>query len=89
MAYQIVAIRTEGFGATTTDKITAVKLSDGITETVSQVVTYIDAKMEYYYTTSTGSRADVESVHPVQGNAYIRTVRNGTTQDNLLNLPEF
>lgn len=89
MAFEIVAIRTEGYLPDTPDKITEVKLSDGTIETVPQVVSYIDDKMEYYYTTSSLTKASVTSVHPSSGHAYIRTVGNGTRRDNLLSLPEF
>ncbi len=89
MAYHITHIRTSENNATTTDKITRVKLEGGTEETVEQVVKYLDAKMEYYYTTSNNSKALVESVHPTHGQPYIRTKANHTTKDNLLNLPRF
>jgi hypothetical protein len=89
MAYEIVAVRINGYFADSTDKITHVKLSDGTVESVSQVVSYIDSGMDYFYTESYYSRAQVESVHPTYGSAYIRTKRNSTGADNLLNLPKF
>lgn len=89
MAYRITHIRTSENNATTTDKITHVKLEDSTIETVAQVVRYLDSKMEYYYTTSDNSKALVEAVHPTYGQAYIRTKANHTTKDNLLNLPKF
>lgn len=89
MAYRITHIRTSENNATTTDKITHVKLESGTIETVQEVVKYLDAKMEYYYTISSISRALVEPVHPTNGQPYIRTKANNTTKDNLLNLPRF
>lgn len=89
MAYHITHIRTSENNATTTDKITHVKLESGTEETVEQVVRYLDAKIEYYYTTSSNSKALVQAVHPTHGRPYIRTKANQTAKDNLLNLPRF
>ncbi|HFD1693321.1 TPA: DUF3892 domain-containing protein [Enterococcus faecium] len=89
MAYRITHIRVSGNYATSTDKITHVQLEDGTVESVAEVVRFLDQNLEYYYTTSTYSKALVESVHPSYGQAYIRTKRNSTEKDNLLNLPKF
>lgn len=89
MAYRITHIRTSENYVTSTDKITHVKLEGGTIETVEQVVRYLDMNMEYYYTTTAYSKAQVESVHPTYGEPYIRTRANHTTKDNLLNLPRF
>jgi hypothetical protein len=89
MAYQITHVRLSDDSATSTEHITDVRLSDGAEETKAQVVKYIDQGMEYYYTQSTGSRADVETVHPTGRTPYIRTKANNTTRDNLLSLPRF
>lgn len=88
MSYQITHIRLSSTGYSN-EHITHVKLSSGVQETVQQVVSYIDAKFEYYYTSANGSKAIVETVHPVGKAAYIRTKANNTTQDNLLSLPRF
>lgn len=85
---QITHIRLSSNGYSA-EHITHVKLSTGTAETVAQVVGYIDSNYEYYYTTGGGSKAIVESVHPVGRPAYIRTKANNTTKDNLLNLPQF
>ncbi|OME58211.1 hypothetical protein BSK59_08485 [Paenibacillus odorifer] len=89
MSYQITHIRLSVATPTSSEHIKEVKLSSGVIETVAQVVKYIDSKMEYFYTTSAGSKAIVESVHPSGRAAYIRTKGNSTTSDNLLNLPRF
>lgn len=89
MAYEIVAIHLDNNFSQSTENISKVKLADGTTETKQQVVNYIDKKYEYYYTTSTNTRADVESVHPNYREPYIRTKGNQTTRDNLLSLPRF
>ncbi|MBC9787190.1 DUF3892 domain-containing protein [Carnobacterium maltaromaticum] len=89
MPYQITHIRLSDANATGSEKITAVKLSDNSAEYVSDVVKRIDLGLEYYYTTATYSRANVETVHPSFGNPYIRTKANKTERDNLLSLPRF
>jgi len=89
LANKITHVRVSEYNPTSTDKITDVKLSQGTSESVSQVVRYLDSGAEYYYTTSTNSRALVETVHPDYKPAYIRTKANRTTKDNLLNLPRF
>lgn len=89
MSYQITHIRLSDNNATSVESIIEVKLSDGSKETKAQVVIYIDRGMEYYYTQTNGSKADVETVHPVGKDPYIRTKANNTTKDNLLSLPRF
>ncbi|WP_164667692.1 DUF3892 domain-containing protein [Virgibacillus doumboii] len=89
MSYRITHVRLSDNNATSTEAITHVKLSDGTVETKAQVVKYIDQGMEYYYTKTTGSKAVVETVHPVGRNPYIRTKANSSTKDNLLSLPRF
>lgn len=89
MAYQIIAVRTKDIFAFKPSDITDVKLSNGSTESVQAVVKYIDSGVEYFYTTSWTSKAEVESVHPDSRAPYIRTKANYTTADNLLNLPKF
>lgn len=89
MAYEIVAIHLDNSFSQSTESISQVKLSDGTYETKQQVVYYIDQKYEYFYTTSTNSHADVESVHPNFREPYIRTKGNQTTKDNLLSLPRY
>ncbi|ENI1325026.1 DUF3892 domain-containing protein [Listeria monocytogenes] len=87
---RITHIRLSESYATSTDRITHVKIDTGATETVEQVVRYIDnIPMEYYYTSSNESKAIVETVHPFNGKPYIRTKANYTTSDNLLSLPRF
>lgn len=89
MSYRITHIHLTDPNASSTERIEKVKLEDGTVETVPQVVKYIDGHMEYYYTNTSGIRADVESVHPTNRAPFIRTVKNFTTQDNLLRLPRF
>lgn len=89
MSCKITHIRTSDDYATETDKITHVKLNNGKIESVTQVVFFLDMNIDYYYTTSSNSKALVESVHPQNGLPYIRTKANHTTKDNLLSLPRF
>ncbi|MGC3434453.1 DUF3892 domain-containing protein [Enterococcus faecalis] len=89
MAFKIIGIKVSDNNSTSTDKITHVKLEDGKKESVEQVVKQLDTNTEYYYTTSNNSTALVESVHPQNGCAYIKTKANNTEKDNLLNLPKF
>lgn len=89
MAYEITHVRVDSEYNRSEDHITDVKLSDGTVESVSQVVGFIDSRMEYFFTDHRGSEAQVESVHPSGRPAYIRTKPNQTTTDNLLSLPRF
>ncbi|MDE9798928.1 DUF3892 domain-containing protein [Staphylococcus delphini] len=89
MSYEIKKIRLTSNANTGTEKISEVLLHNGVSETVAQVVRYLDSGMEYFYTTSYSSTAIVESVHPAGRSPYIRTVGNGTESDNLLSLPRF
>ncbi|WP_068779650.1 DUF3892 domain-containing protein [Paenibacillus sp. GM2] len=89
MASHVVAISMSDNSSTSTEHIEKIKLSDGTIETREQAVKYIDSNFEYYCTTSAGSHAVVESVHPTGRAPYIRTKGNSTTKDNLLSLPRF
>ena len=89
LSCQITHVLLSNAFASSTEHITHVKLSSGTIETREQAVKYIDTGYEYYYTTSTFSKAIVETVHPSGRPAYIRTKGNYTTADNLLSLPRF
>ena len=89
MAYEIKKIRLTSNANNGTEKISEVLLHNGDSETVAQVVRFLDSGLEYFYTSSYNSRANVESVHPTGRSPYIRTVGNGTETDNLLSLPRF
>lgn len=89
MAFEIKKIRLTSNVNNGTEKISEVLLHNGDSETVDQVVRYLDSGLEYFYTTSYSSRAKVEPVHPTGRSPYIRTVGNGTETDNLLSLPRF
>ncbi|MEB8060599.1 DUF3892 domain-containing protein [Staphylococcus xylosus] len=89
MAIEIKKIRLTSNANNGTEKISEVLLHNGDSETVAQVVRYLDSGLEYFYTTSYNSKARVESVHPTGRSPYIRTVGNGTETDNLLSLPRF
>lgn len=89
MESHITHIRVSESFPTSTERITEVKLSDGTIETVAQVIRYLEIPCDYFYTTSGGSKAYVEAVHPVNRNSYIRTKGDSTTSDNLLSLPRF
>jgi hypothetical protein len=88
-SYQITHIRLSSSSSTSSEHITHIKLSGGIEETREQAVRFIDSGQEYYYTSSSNSKAIVETVHPTGRAAYIRTKGNSTTSDNLLSLPKF
>lgn len=88
-SYQITHVRVSTATASSTEHITHVLLTGGVTETREEVVRYIDGGHEYFYTYGWTGRAVVETVHPNGRPAYIRTKANSTTTDNLLNLPRF
>lgn len=89
--YQITHVRISDNNATSVEKITDVKLSDGTPFTVSQIVNFIDQGHNFFYTHGyyQPSKAFVEAVHPSNRDPYIRTKANSTTSDNLLSLPRF
>lgn len=89
MASEITHVRVDNEYNGSEDHITEVKLSNGLVESVHQVVRYIDINLEYFFTDHLGSKAQVESVHPTGRQAYILTKPNQTTTDNLLSLPRF
>ena len=57
--------------------------------TVAEIVDFIDNKNGKAYVAEGGTRIDVGTVHPHQGHAYIRTFRDSTPTDNLLHLPTY
>ena len=87
MAHQITRILLDNLLSTTEDHIIEVKLSTGIVQPVRDVVRYIDLNDEYFFTDRHGHQTYVETVHPKERAAYIRTRPNQTTSDNLLSLP--
>jgi hypothetical protein len=84
---QITHVRTTS--KTHPKHITAVLLADGTERSRSAAVNDIDKGSVYYYTRGGGQTAYVETVHPRDEAAYIRTRGDSTTADNLLNLPPF
>lgn len=86
--FEIVAIKKPSFTYHTSE-IQAVKLKNGETLSVQEVIFAISAGQSFFYTTTCNSRAYVEVVTPLIGKQYIRTKSNTTTSDNLLNLPKF
>jgi len=89
MPFQVTHIRLSNTFSDSAESIEKVKLSSGTIETVAEVVKRIDYGYEYFYTQVDGSKALIETVHPIGGDPYIRTKANKTTKDNLLSLPEF
>ncbi|EHD5018735.1 DUF3892 domain-containing protein [Listeria monocytogenes] len=85
--YQIVKIHLDE-SKNGTEKIGEVQLSNGNTEQVMQVVTNLNFGANYYYTDVNSNRAAVESVQGSNG-WYIRTIRDGSEDDNLLSLPTY
>lgn len=88
MPYEIKKVRLSN-GGTEEKHITDVELAGGTRETRSEVVRWIDGGIRYYFTTGAGREADVTTVHPTVGDAYIRTKPDSTIKDNLLSLPKF
>jgi hypothetical protein len=86
---QIVAIRLSTYGSRE-EHIINVLLSDKTIKTVQAVAFDIDhLKMSYFYYTSIGRTAFVETAVSQNGNKFIRTKRDSTTANNLLSLPKF
>ncbi|EOS7999090.1 DUF3892 domain-containing protein [Enterococcus hirae] len=95
MASEIVAVHYDKIGDST--RITQVKLADGKILYADQVMSHIDL----FYTTSSNTKAYVESIKLPSsfeiarstwtGTAthYFRTQGNETEKDNLSNLPTF
>lgn len=90
--YQITHVRVSDDNATSTEKITDIRLDGFLPDcTVEYAVDLLDHRNVLFYTTSPSQemRTYVEPMHPVGRNPYIRTKGNDTTKDNLLNLPRF
>lgn len=89
--YQITHVRVSDNNATSTEKITHVRLAGNYSDcTVAEIIRYIEANNEFFYTTAyTTTKSYVEVATSSLGNKYIRTKANNTTKDNLLNLPRF
>ncbi|UXV31263.1 DUF3892 domain-containing protein [Mammaliicoccus sciuri] len=89
MKYRITHIRLSDSFGSNTEKITHVKIANTTIESVKDMVNYLDKSIKYFYTKSNGSEAEVESVHPLDRDPYIRTKDNDSISDNLLNFPKF
>lgn len=90
--YQITNVRVSDKNATSTEKITDVRLENGKYAdcTVAQIVKYLEGNNNFFYTTANQpNKSFVEVVYPSGRDPYIRTKANSTTKDNLLNLKPF
>lgn len=90
-AYQITHVRVSDNNATSTDKITDVKLSGGHPYSVAEIINFIKNGHEFFYTHGLyqTNKAFIEVVRPAYHDPYIRTKANNTTTDNLLSLTRF
>ncbi|WP_421787950.1 DUF3892 domain-containing protein [Hyphobacterium sp.] len=57
-------------------------------KTVASAVREIDSGDYVYYVDECGHETLIETVHPDRGKAYLRTVADGYTSNNLDNLPD-
>ena len=90
--YQITHVRVSDNNATSTEKITHVKiLNNDPAYTVNDIIGFINKGHNFFYTTSgyQSTKAHVEIAKSSLGNYYLKTKANSTTKDNLLNLPRF
>ena len=72
----------------TCEHIASVGDGAGKVWSVKDVVSWIDAGTHTFHTKVGGVRAEIEAVHLASPrSAFIRTVGDGTTKDNLLSLP--
>ncbi|POH06402.1 hypothetical protein BGL34_03740 [Fructilactobacillus lindneri] len=69
--------------------ITSVQLLNGGVVSIELIISYIDSGTKFFYTTASKAIADVEVVRPEGKMPYIRTMHDGTLDDNLLSLPRF
>ncbi|AWN66981.1 DUF3892 domain-containing protein [Lactococcus lactis] len=90
--YQITHIRVSDNNATSTEKITHVKiLANDPAYTVNDIIGLIQQGHQFFYTTTPyqTTKSFIEVATSSLGNKYIRTKANYTTRDNLLSLPRF
>lgn len=89
--YQITYVRVSDNNATSTEKITDVRLLGGYADcTVAQIINYLESDNDFFYTTAyQTTKSFIEPVYPTGRTPYIRTKANSTTTDNLLSLPRF
>ncbi|KQY55663.1 hypothetical protein ASD11_14200 [Aeromicrobium sp. Root495] len=91
MAVQITHIRLAGGGHENITDYRWRSLGDGEVNnsTKATMVDWIDNKDGTAYMGSGADRADVGTVHPTGGAAYLRTYADGVWTNNLLALPQF
>ena len=91
MPYQIARVRKEPIYAPQAHQhIAAVELSDGTRLTRSQVITYIRQGVEFFtYVGYQRARVYVHHCPTCWSRDYITTTPDGTTSNNLDNLPQF
>jgi hypothetical protein len=93
MAIQITHVRYQGFSKNH-ESIIRYKWRNDATNAVGDndkpsMVDFIDGKKGTAYVSDGGSRVAVGTVHPTNGQPYLRTYADGKWTDNLLALPTF
>ncbi|MDG4977603.1 DUF3892 domain-containing protein [Lactococcus lactis] len=93
MSYQITHIRLSDSNATSTDKITHIKLNGDLTYTIEDIVELLKDPSHYHlfyvYQNIIMFTPSIEAVYPPSGKPYIRTESNPAPQDLLLSLRRF
>ncbi|WP_374284970.1 hypothetical protein [Lactococcus sp.] len=89
MAYQITGIHVSTDTLTHKEIITKVQLSDGTTESVEQVIRYLDSDYDYFYMTKNGKKERLQAIHDSILETHLQTKNCTKQQDSMFELPRF
>ncbi|RST90947.1 hypothetical protein CBF35_14900 [Vagococcus salmoninarum] len=89
MRHEITHIRIKSNAISSTEKIYEVLLENGESRTIETVLALLGIGASYYYYNDRHEKIDVQAVHPIYKNAYIRSDNDLGIGDELLNLPHF
>lgn len=87
MRHEITNIRRNHLAHNSTESIYAVKLAQGDHLLIKTLITYLDMGVSYFHCDQ-GLEREIESIHPIYKEPYIRT-RDCSEQDPLLGLPPY
>lgn len=89
MVHEITHVRIKNNNVSTTEKIYEVLLDNGESRTIETMLALLGIGASYYYYNDRHEKIDVQAVHPIYKNAYIRSANDLGIGDELLNLPHF
>lgn len=88
MRHEITNIRRNHLTHDTTESIYGVKLDQGDHLLINTLITYLDMGVTYFYFDHDLAEREIETIHPLYKESYIRT-RDCSKDDPLLQLPPY